>query len=320
MKSVTLTNKDGMTATLLNFGARLVSIKVPVRGDLTEMLVAYKEHEDYLTDPYFLGAVCGRVCNRISQASFSLADVDYQVDANNGAHCLHGGRGGFSQQFWTIEEQAESKVVFSLISPHLDQGFPGQLSIRVSYHLQDDNVLAITMQATTTSLTAVNLTHHPYFSLGEPTNQNLKLLLNSSFFLARDDNGIPTGDEVAASALGADLAQLTTVSDLYQKSHYPQILDDQGLDHCFLIKKNKMQQPDAVLVSDLTGVKLAIYSNQSAMQVYTGHFLTAPLRPYAGICLEPQGYTDAVHQPEFPSILIDSDQTYRHASLLECSY
>ena len=320
MKSVTLTNKDGMTATLLNFGARLVSIKVPVRGDLTEMLVAYKEHEDYLTDPYFLGAVCGRVCNRISQASFSLADVDYQVDANNGAHCLHGGRGGFSQQFWTIEEQAESKVVFSLISPHLDQGFPGQLSIRVSYHLQDDNVLAITMQATTTSLTAVNLTHHPYFSLGEPTNQNLKLLLNSSFFLARDDNGIPTGDEVAASALGADLAQLTTVSDLYQKSHYPQLLDEQGLDHCFLIKKNKMQQPDAVLVSDLTGVKLAIYSNQSAMQVYTGHFLTAPLRPYAGICLEPQGYTDAVNQPEFPSILIDSDQTYRHASLLEFSY
>mgnify|MGYP005710177801 FL=1 len=320
MKSVTLTNKDGMTATLLNFGARLVSIKVPVRGDLTEMLVAYKEHEDYLTDPYFLGAVCGRVCNRISQASFSLADVDYQVDANNGAHCLHGGRGGFSQQFWTIEEQAESKVVFSLISPHLDQGFPGQLSIRVSYHLQDDNVLAITMQATTTSLTAVNLTHHPYFSLGEPTNQNLKLLLNSSFFLARDDNGIPTGDEVAASALGADLAQLTTVSDLYQKSHYPQILDEQGLDHCFLIKKNKTQQPDAVLVSDLTGVKLAIYSNQSAMQVYTGHFLTAPLRPYAGICLEPQGYTDAVNQPEFPSILIDSDQTYRHASLLEFSY
>lgn len=320
MKSVTLTNKDGMTATLLNFGARLVSIKVPVRDDLTEMLVAYKEHEDYLTDPYFLGAVCGRVCNRISQASFSLEGVDYQVDANNGAHCLHGGRGGFSQQFWTIEEQAESKVVFSLISPHLDQGFPGQLSIRVSYHLQDDNVLAITMQATTTSLTAVNLTHHPYFSLGEPTNQNLKLLLNSSFFLARDDNGIPTGDEVAASALGADLAQLTTVSDLYQKSHYPQILDDQGLDHCFLIKKNKMQQPDAVLVSDLTGVKLAIYSNQSAMQVYTGHFLTAPLRPYAGICLEPQGYTDAVNQPEFPSILIDSDQTYRHASLLEFSY
>ena len=320
MKSVTLTNKDGMTATLLNFGARLVSIKVPVRGDLTEMLVAYKEHEDYLTDPYFLGAVCGRVCNRISQASFSLADVDYQVDANNGAHCLHGGRGGFSQQFWTIEEQAESKVVFSLISPHLDQGFPGQLSIRVSYHLQDDNVLAITMQATTTSLTAVNLTHHPYFSLGEPTNQNLKLLLNSSFFLARDDNGIPTGGEVAASDLGADLAQLTTVSDLYQQSHYPQILDEQGLDHCFLIKKNKMQQPDAVLVSDLTGVKLAIYSNQSAMQVYTGHFLTAPLRPYAGICLEPQGYTDAVNQPEFPSILIDSDQTYRHASLLEFSY
>ena len=143
LKSVTLTNKDGMTVTLLNFGARLVSIKVPVRGDLTEMLVAYKQYEDYLTDSYFLGAVCGRVCNRISQASFSLSGVDYRLDANDGAHCLHGGRLGFSQKFWTIEEQAESKVVFSLISPHLDQGFPGQLSIRVSYHLQDDNALAL---------------------------------------------------------------------------------------------------------------------------------------------------------------------------------
>ena len=319
MKSVILTNKDGMTATLLNFGARLVSIKVPVRSDLTEMLVAYKQHEDYLTDPYFLGAVCGRVCNRISQASFSLGGDDYQLAANDGAHCLHGGRGGFSQKFWAIEEQAESKVVFSLISPHLDQGFPGQLSIKVSYHLQDNNALAIQMQATTTSLTAVNLTHHPYFSLGEPTNQNLKLLLNSSVFLARDNNGIPTGNEVAASALGTDLAQLTKVSDLYQKSDYPQILDERGLDHCFLMKKNKMQQPDAVLVSDLTGVKLAVYSNQSAMQVYTGQYLASPLRPYEGICLEPQGYTDAVNQSEFPSILIDSDQTYQHTSLLEFS-
>ena len=319
LKAVTLTNKNGATATFLNFGARLVSIKVPANGGLKEMLVGYKKHEDYLTDPYFLGAICGRVCNRISRATFSLKGVDYKLDANDGLHCLHGGRGGFSQQFWIIEHQSESKVVFSLLSPHLDQGFPGELSIKVSYDLQDNDALAVEISASTSSLTAVNITFHPYFNLGETTNKNLQLTLNSASFLARDNHGIPIGREIATSELGVDLAQPTKVNDFYQNSCYSQIDDEQGVDHCFLLEKNKRKKPDAMLGSDLTGVTLAIYSNQIAMQVYTGHFLTSPLRSYAGICLEPQGYTDAVNQPRFPSILIDPDQVYRHTSLFEFS-
>ena len=319
LKAVTLTNKNGATATFLNFGARLVSIKVPANGGLKEMLVGYKKHEDYLTDPYFLGAICGRVCNRISGAAFSLKGFDYKLDANDGLHCLHGGRGGFSQQFWIIEHQSESKVVFSLLSPHLDQGFPGELSIKVSYDLQENDALAVEISASTSSLTAVNITFHPYFNLGETTNKNLQLTLNSASFLARDNHGIPIGREIATSELGVDLAKPTKVNDFYQNSCYPQIDDEQGVDHCFLMKKNNRKKPDAMLVSDLTGVTLAIYSNQIAMQVYSGHFLTSPLRSYAGICLEPQGYTDALNQPRFPSILIDSDQVYRHTSLFEFS-
>ena len=319
MKAVTLTNKNGATATFLNFGARLVSIKVSVNSGLKEMLVGYKKHEDYLTDPYFLGAICGRVCNRISGAAFSLKGFDYKLDANDGLHCLHGGRGGFSQQFWIIEHQSESKVVFSLLSPHLDQGFPGELSIEVSYDLQENDALAVEISASTSSLTAVNITFHPYFNLGETTNKNLQLTLNSASFLARDNHGIPIGREIATSELGVDLAQPTKVNDFYQNSCYSQIDDEQGVDHCFLLEKNKRKKPDAMLGSDLTGVTLAIYSNQIAMQVYTGHFLTSPLRSYAGICLEPQGYTDAVNQPRFPSILIDPDQVYRHTSLFEFS-
>ena len=283
------------------------------------MLVGYKKHEDYLTDPYFLGAICGRVCNRISGAAFSLKGFDYKLDANDGLHCLHGGRGGFSQQFWIIEHQSESKVVFSLLSPHLDQGFPGELSIKVSYDLQENDALAVEISASTSSLTAVNITFHPYFNLGETTNKNLQLTLNSASFLARDNHGIPIGREIATSELGVDLAQPTKVNDFYQNSCYSQIDDEQGVDHCFLLEKNKRKKPDAMLGSDLTGVTLAIYSNQIAMQVYTGHFLTSPLRSYAGICLEPQGYTDAVNQPRFPSILIDPDQVYRHTSLFEFS-
>lgn len=319
LKAVTLTNENGMTATFLNFGARLVSIKLPTNSDLKEMLVGYEKHEDYLMDPYFLGAICGRVCNRISRASISLKGVDYKLDANDGLHCLHGGRGGFSQKFWTIEHQSESKVVFSLLSPHLDQGFPGELFIRVTYHLRDNDALAVEISALASSLTAVNITFHPYFNLGEPTNKNLQLTLNSARFLERDNDGIPTGREVGTSELGVDLAQPTKVNDFYQNSCYPQIDDEQGIDHCFVLKKNSRKKPDAMLASDLTGVALEIYSNQIAMQVYSGHFLTSPLRSYAGICLEPQGYTDAVNRPRFPSILIDSDQVYRHTSLFEFS-
>ena len=236
LKAVTLTNKNGATATFLNFGARLVSIKVPVNSGLKEMLVGYKKHEDYLTDPYFLGAICGRVCNRISGAAFSLKGFDYKLDANDGLHCLHGGRGGFSQQFWIIEHQSESKVVFSLLSPHLDQGFPGELSIKVSYDLQENDALAVEISASTSSLTAVNITFHPYFNLGETTNKNLQLTLNSASFLARDNHGIPIGREIATSELGVDLAQPTKVNDFYQNSCYSQIDDEQGVDHCFLLE------------------------------------------------------------------------------------
>ena len=319
LRSFTIKNSRGMTATLLNYGARLVSLRVPVAGQPTEMLVGYEDYTDYLTDPFYLGAVCGRVCNRISNASFRHNDQHYQLHKNQGNHCLHGGAGGFSQQFWHLEQQTEQQVCFSLVSPHLDQGFPGQLSVKVIYSLDQSNRFLIEMQAQADRPTPVNLTHHAYFNLGQPSCENLLLALDSQSFLARDSEGIPTGQVLPLSELELNISAPNEVARLWQQGTYQQILDEQGLDHCFVMNNNLQQNPQAVLSAVPSGVEMRLYSNQLALQIYTGHFLESPFAPYQGICLEPQGYTDAVNQAEFPSIGLEPECIYRHKTVFEFS-
>lgn len=317
LQSVTIRNTQGISASFLNYGARMTSVQVPVDGAPVEMLVGYQNPVDYLTDPYYLGAVCGRVCNRISNAQFEQNGQQYKVDNNHGKHCLHGGRGGFSQQFWHLQQQDKQQVTYGLVSPHLDQGFPGQLSVTVSYHLDNNNRLSIEMQARAEQTTPVNLTHHGYFHLGQSSCKELMLAVNSAGFLARDGQGIPSGQLMPLSVLGVDLEGPCRVADLWQIGTFQQIQEEQGLDHCFVLNGSLQESPQAILSAKSTGVELRLYSNQPAMQIYTGKFLTSPFVPYQGICLEAQGYTDAPNQMEFPSIFLKKDQLYRHKTVLE---
>ena len=319
LQSVTIKNPQGMSVTSLNYGARLTSVQVPVAGAPTEMLLGYQNPTEYLTDPFYMGAVCGRVCNRISNACFEQNGQRYKLDNNHGEHCLHGGSGGFSQQFWQLQQQTEQQVTYGLVSPHLDQGFPGQLSVTVSYSLDNNNRLSIEMQAKAEQITPVNLTHHAYFNLGQSSCMDLMLAVHSAGFLATDAQGIPTGQVRPLSVLGADLSGSTGVANHWQTGTYQRIQEEQGLDHCFIMQDNLQQRPQALLLAKRTGVELRLYSNQPAMQIYAGKFLASPFAPYQGICLEAQGYTDALNQTEFPSILLEPDQLYQHKTVLEFS-
>jgi aldose 1-epimerase len=319
IRTVTLHNSAGMRVTLMNLGARLISIKVPVKGELTEMLLAYPNLNDYLDDSFYVGAVCGPVCNRISNAQFSLAEVNYQLDANAGDHCLHGGDNGLSQRAWQIERHTDQEVVFTLQSSQHDDGFPGNRCFTVSYRLTDDNSLQIDLQGQSDQMTPINLTLHPYFTLGDSTAENLSLTLNSSSFLARTDDGIPTGDIIPASALGQDISSGVVVKALIANSQYPQIMSDSGIDHCFIVDQAGPNKLGAVLKSSTNGVTLRLYSNQPALQVYSGGFLKQPFSPSQGICLEPQAYVDAPNQPDFPPIFVQTGQEYRHNTILQFS-
>lgn len=317
IRSITIKNSRGMSATLLNYGARLKSLKVPVGDSAREMLLGYQNDSDYLTDPFYLGAVCGRVCNRISGARFMYRGQQYNLDNNLGDHCLHGGAGGFSQQFWHLQKQTEQQVCFSLVSPHLDQGFPGELSVKVLYSLDEYNRLIVEMQAETDRPTPVNLTHHAYFNLGQTSCERLLLAMDSQGFLARDSEGIPTGSVLPLSKLAVAAGAQVEVGKLWQRGGYGQIVEEQGLDHCFVMNNKLPQSWQALLCSEQSGIEMRLYSNQPALQVYSGHFLNQPFAPYQGICLEPQGYTDALNRSEFPSILVESNQRYRHITAYE---
>jgi aldose 1-epimerase len=317
IRTVTLHNSAGMRVTLINVGARLISIKVPVKGELTEMLLAYPNLNDYLDDSFYVGAVCGPVCNRISNAQFSLAGVNYQLDANAGDHCLHGGDNGLSQRAWQIERHTDQEVVFTLQSSQHVDGFPGNRCFTVSYRLTDDNSLQIDLQGQSDQMTPINLTLHPYFTLGDSTAENLSLTLNSSSFLARTDDGIPTGELLALTDLSGELASAICIKDLIADSGHSQMVDGLGIDHCFIIDRTTLKEPDAVLKSEANGVTLKLYSNQPALQVYSGGFLRSPFRSSQGICLEPQGYVNAVNKICFPTINVTPNAAYLSTLRLE---
>ena len=317
--AVTLNNRAGMGVTLMNVGARLVSVKLPVEGEPTEMLLAYPTSADYLDDRFYLGAVCGPVCNRISNAQFSLAGVDYKLDANAGDHCLHGGNNGLSQRVWQIERHTDQEVVFTLQSSQDEDGFPGNRYFTARYRLTDDNCLQIDLRGRTDRITPMNLTFHPYFTLGEASADNLILSLNSSSFLARTDEGIPTGEIVPVSILGQNISDGVAIKTLLDNSRYAQITPEAGIDHCFLIDNPGSTEPNAVLRSPATGVTLRLYSNQPALQVYSGSFLNQPFSRGQGICLEPQAYVDAPNRAGFPSIFVQKGQDYRHNNILQFS-
>ncbi len=306
-----------MGVTLMNVGARLVSVKLPVEGEPTEMLLAYPTSADYLDDRFYLGAVCGPVCNRISNAQFSLAGVDYKLDANAGDHCLHGGNNGLSQRVWHIERHTDQEVVFTLQSSQDEDGFPGNRYFTARYRLTDDNRLQIDLRGRTDRITPMNLTFHPYFTLGEVSADNLILSLNSSSFLARTDEGIPTGEIVPVSILGKNSGDGVAIKTLLANSRYAQITPEAGIDHCFLMDNPGSAEPNAVLRSPATGVTMRLYSNQPALQVYSGGFLKQPFSRGQGICLEPQAYVDAPNKLDFPSGVVQPEGSYQHSAELK---
>lgn len=315
--TVSLNNSAGMCVTLMNAGARLLSIKLPVQGESTEMLLAYPKVADYLDDRFYLGAVCGPVCNRVSNAQFSLAGVDYKLHANAGDHCLHGGNNGLSQRVWQIERHTNQEVVFTLPSSQDEDGFPGNRYFTARYRLTNDNSLQVDLQGRTDCITPINLTLHPYFTLGEASADRLSLSLRSSSFLARTDEGIPTGERIAASILGQDSIDGTAIKALLANSRYAQITPESGIDHCFLIDNPGSIEPNAVLRSPATGVTLRLYSNQPALQVYSGGFLKQPFSRGQGICLEPQAYVDAPNRVIFPSIMVQPKNVYSYQTRFE---
>ncbi|NRD77787.1 galactose mutarotase [Bacillus sp. BRMEA1] len=322
----TLTNDLGMRVSCLDYGCVITKILAPDRsGTMENVVLGFERLEDYLEwSPYF-GTVVGRVAGRIKGARFELDGQEYVLDANEGANHIHGGKKGFDKVVWQAEPLEDEKSVgikFFYYSSDGEEGYPGNLETTVIYRLTNENELIVTFEAETDKKTLVNLTNHSYFNL----NGNLKrdcsgheLQLDNNGFLELASDLIPTGKILGAADTPFDFRSGRKLSDGIQSSDPQNILVGYGYDHPLIFSKqgeNKIR-----LCDDESGRVLEMTTNQPCVVLYSGNQLAGPFsisgvpaRKYLGVCLETQGLPDAIHHPEFPSVILNPGELYRHAT------
>ncbi|MET0310382.1 MAG: aldose epimerase family protein [Sphingomonas sp.] len=311
-------------AQFLTLGAALRILEVPDRdGAGANVVLGYRDVEEYRGHPRFYGAVAGRYANRIGGAKFSLDGQAFAVPANNGPNSLHAGPLGFDQQFWTVERHDAASVTFGLLSPDGFNGFPGNLHVQLRYVLEEHG-LAIAFTATTDRPTVVNLTNHAYFNLaGEASGRSILdhvLQIPASRMTPVDATLIPTGDYRNVAGTPFDFRTPHAVGrDIGAEDE--QLRLGQGYDHNFVLDGDfgKLRRI-ATLFDPASGRVMDLESTEPGVQLYTGNHLAngAPGtggRVYAardGLCLEPQKFPDSPNKPAFPSARLDPGQTYRH--------
>ena len=313
----TLENSSGYSLSLTDWGATIVSVKTPDRnGRIEEITLGFKNASEYISANGYIGATCGRVANRIGKGLFTLEGKQYELICNYGNSHLHGGEKGFNERLWKAEPYSEGTlmgIVFTYISPDGEENYPGTLTVRADYALDEDGKLYMDFQAETDKTTIVNITNHAYWNLnGRKTQRpdkdifNHILKLNSSDVLPVDNESIPTGEKNEVSGTEWDFREAKKISKEY--------------DNCMIIdgSPGEIREAAQLWVPD-NGRKLTLYTNRHAVQLYTGNSLNNPFKKHDGVCLEPEDYPDAPNKKNFPSIVLKPGEIYRHRSIIEFS-
>ena len=319
----TLRNDSGAEVQLTNYGAAIVSVKMPDReGRMADVVLGYKHPEGYFFDGAASGKSVGRCANRIAFGRMTVEGKEYALEVNNGPNHLHGGTKNFANRIW--ESRVETnRVVMSLLSEDGDQNYPGELNVEAVFDFDDENALEITYLARTDKTTVVNLTNHVYFNLaGEGSGSVLdhQLRLNSSQVLEMNDKQIPTGRLLDAAGTPQDFREFRPFRPGID-SEFNHMKDFRGYDHYFVLDgwRPNILSRMGELRCEATGRKVEILSSQAGAMVYTGNWLAGgcPVtksggryEDYAGVAIECQNYPDAVNHADFPSILLRPGETY----------
>ena len=299
-----------LEVTVVEYGARLASIRFRGR----EMLLTYPGIEDLAKDPFAFGAVCGRVANRIENAQFSLNGRIYHLSVNDPPHCLHGGQRNFANQHWRQVAADKQSVRLHTHSADGDQGFPGNLHTEVHYQLHEDDVLDIHFSAETDAPTPVDLTSHGYFTLGEADTRDLELSIGSRHFLPKTRANVPSG-EIVELRPETTLDQRRSLAEHELRWTQADLKQHAGFDHYFPFHRTPLM-PQASLWAPNSGVQMQLFTDQPGVQFYDGFGLGGAFRPYAGICLEPHNFPNAINQPGFPSPVLRPGETYQRSMRL----
>lgn len=339
MRTIDLTNANGMRVRVLEHGCTIVGIEVPDRdGRMADVALGFSDAAEYRRRHPYFGCVVGRYGNRIAGGRFSLDGRDYQLATNNapgGRPChLHGGEVGFDQRFWSLERNeggTGSELQLRRVSLAGEEGYPGNLSVGVLYRLTADNALEIEYEATTDASTPVNLTNHSYFNLsGEGSGETIldhELKLFASNFLPTDAGMIPTGEFRQVAGTPFDFLRPHTIGGRIGEPD-PQLLGAGGYDHNWVLDSGGGSLALAAEVYDpLSGRVLQAFTTEPGVQVYTGNLLDGSCvgksgRAYnrhGGFCLETQHFPDSPNQPAFPSTILRPGKVYRSKTVYRFS-
>lgn len=302
----TLSNSEGVTVEITNFGARIISLVVPDGdGRRCDVVQGFDRIEDYFPENHLsdFGAVIGRYANRLAGGRIVVDGVGYQLLQNNGPNCLHGGPDGWQYAVFDVAECDGRRLQLSLVSPDGDNGFPGRVELRVTYTLGDDNCLRIDYYAFADRPTVLNLTNHSYWNLNGDQGSSIlnhSLWIDADRYLPVDETLIPLGryDSVAGTPLDFRTAK-PIGRDI--DADFEQLRIGCGYDHCWVLNAPRdLSRPAAVLRSPTTNIGLEVYTDMPGMQVYTGNFLDGVVGKggigygrRSAVCLETQQYPDS---------------------------
>jgi aldose 1-epimerase len=321
----TLVNANGLRADITNYGGRVVSLFVPDRnGVFDDIVTGYHSIDEFVaSEELYFGAIIGRYGNRIGNGTFSINDEQYTLAANNGENHLHGGPGGFHAVVWDATQVDGQTLVLTYLSEHMEEGYPGNLNVEVTYHLNNNDELVITYNAVTDSHTVVNLTNHAFFNLageGSSSINNHFLKINADYYTPVDQGLIPTGEIATVEGTPFDFREFRQIGERIDSDHQ-QMVFGMGYDHNFVL--NHPENSDelnfaAAIYDPVSGRLMEVLTQEPGLQFYGGNFLSGNETGKRGeayvhrssFCLETQHFPDSPNKPNFPSTLLEPGQQY----------
>ena len=324
----TLTNDNGMSVQITNFGGTITSLKVPDRNEeIGDVVLGFDNLEDYLGEHPYFGAIVGRYANRIGGGSFDLEGEKIQVSQNENPNHLHGGFEGFDKKIWNVEaaEANESEAFLKLkyLSRDGEEGFPGNLNCEVIFSLKRANELSIKYRCTTDKTTVVNLTHHDYFNLkngGATDILGHELTIFAEVHTPSDDSFLPTGEVEFLNGQSFDFQKPKRVGDALKNANLPF-----GFNHNFVLQQaEKRLKHAANLYDPESGRLLKVFTTQPGVQLYTAGYLEkmrgkngVEYRAFHGLCLEGQHFPDSPNHSNFPSTVLRPGEIYEEEYLMK---
>ena len=334
VRQYTLANRAGITANVINYGATITSLSVPDRnGEMADVVMGYDSVQGYADGTSYFGAIVGRYGNRIGKGQFQLDGKNFQLTVNDGENHLHGGKTGFNKVLWDVKNASDSgdpSIQLQYVSPDGEEGYPGTVTLKVTYTLTDKNELRVDYEGTTDKPTILNPTQHSYFNLsGSFTNTILDhlLMIEAEGITPVDKGLIPTGQIASVANTPMDFRTPMAIG-AHISDPNEQLVFGRGYDHNWILKGSAGSvRRAAELYESTSGRMMTVYTDQPGLQFYSGNFLDGlakgkngvAYQHRTGLCLETQAFPDTPNKPQFPPVTLRPGRTYRQTTIYQFS-